>query len=375
MRCTAPEMDAGNVARSVQRSGTIGRDIATTLNGGGAEAANTRQQRASEEGVGTRRGTMKGRPDCPIACKSEAMQRVLTEMHQVAPTSATVLLLGETGVGKEVMARAIHDASPRSQHPMIRVSCGAIPTTLIESELFGHERGAFTGAWSRQVGRFEAADKSTIFLDEVGELPLEVQVKFLRVLQERTVERLGSIGSIKVDVRVIAATNRDLQEDVREGRFREDLFYRLNVFPITIPPLRDRVEDIPDLAWSFVEEISQLCGKSIQSISKQSLAELQRHSWAGNVRELRNVIEREIVLSTGPTLVVNGPFSRRLPQRDASSRLLDVQAEHIRSVLESCGWRIRGAHGAAAMLDIKPTTLESRMIRLGIWRERWKQPA
>jgi transcriptional regulator with GAF, ATPase, and Fis domain len=253
---------------------------------------------------------------------------------------------------------------------MISVSCAAIPKELIESELFGREPGAFTGAVSRQIGRFEAANGSTIFLDEIGDLPLDLQVKLLRVLQERTVERLGGNHSMKVDVRVIAATNRNLEQAVADNTFREDLFYRLNVFPITVPPLRERLEDIPSLVWTFIEEFSQTFGKKIDSIAKESLAALQRYPWPGNVRELRNVIEREMIVATGPTLTVAPPaVPVSMPRRTESLKLEDVQAEHITSVLESCRWRVRGNGGAADRLGVKPTTLESRMARLGISRQ------
>jgi transcriptional regulator with GAF, ATPase, and Fis domain len=328
-----------------------------------------RERSVDEEAVVTRQMTAV-RTDGAIVCTSEAICGVLDEMHQVAPTSATVLLLGETGVGKEVFARAIHDASPRRNRPMIRVSCAAIPATLIERELFGNERGAFTDAWSRQIGRFEAADRSTLFLDEIGELPPEMQVKLLRVLEERTIERLGSHQPIKVDVRIIAATNRDLEEAVSARTFREDLFYRLNVFPITIPPLRERPDDIPGLAWAFIDELSAMAGKKIDAISSRRLADLQRYPWPGNVRELRNLIERELIVAKGPTLAPALPPSAALPPPApaAKARLVDAQIEHIKSVLESCKWRIRGASGAAERLGVKPTTLESRMARLGISR-------
>jgi transcriptional regulator with GAF, ATPase, and Fis domain len=301
-----------------------------------------------------------------IVYRSEAIGALLDEVRLVAPTSATVLLLGETGVGKELFAEAIHEASPRRGRPMVRINCAAIPASLIERELFGNERGAFTDAWTRQIGRFEAAHQSTLFLDEIGELPLEMQAKLLRVLEERTIERLGSPVSIKVDVRIIAATNRDLERAVKNGTFREDLFYRLNVFPITIPPLRARVEDIPALVWAFVDELSCTFGRKIESISSRSLHELQRYGWPGNVRELRNLIERELILAQGPMLTPAVP--RAAAARPGSARLVDVQAEHIRAVLESCGWRIRGVSGAAQRLGVKPTTLESRMARLGIAR-------
>ena len=257
-----------------------------------------------------------GHNDGPVVSRSEVMRRVLDKAHQVAPTNATVLLLGETGVGKEVLAQAIHQASPRRSQPMIRVSCAAIPTTLIESELFGHERGAFTGALSRQVGRFELADGSTLFLDEIGEISLEVQVKLLRVLEERTLERLGGNRSLKIDVRIIAATNRDLQQAVKDGTFRRDLFYRLNVFPIRIPPLRERASDIPALAWKFIDELSPRIGRKIESISRESLRELERYSWPGNIRELRNIIERAMIVAKGPVLTPQAPVTTRLGSRD-----------------------------------------------------------
>jgi formate hydrogenlyase transcriptional activator len=323
-----------------------------------------------------RRDPLAIRTDRAIACESPAIRQVLAQVEQVAPTTATVLLLGETGVGKEVFAQALHNLSPRYRKPMISVSCAAIPKELIESELFGREPGAFTGALSRQIGRFEAANGSTIFLDEIGDLPLDIQVKLLRVLQERTVERLGGNHSMRVDVRVIAATNRNLEQAVADNAFREDLFYRLNVFPISIPPLRERVEDIPSLVWTFIEEFSQTFGKQIDAISKETFAALQRYPWPGNVRELRNVVEREMIVATGPTLTVAPPASAvSVPRRAESAKLEDVQAEHITSVLESCRWRVRGNGGAADRLGVKPTTLESRMARLGISRQSRHLPA
>jgi transcriptional regulator with GAF, ATPase, and Fis domain len=308
--------------------------------------------------------------DHGIVYRSEAIRSALAHARLVAPTNATVLLLGETGVGKEVFAEAIHQASDRRRHPLIRVSCAAIPATLMESELFGHERGAFTGAVVRQIGRFEAANGSTLFLDEIGDVPLETQVKLLRVLQERTIERIGGNGSIKVDVRIIAATNQNLEQAVSSRAFREDLFYRLNVFPITIPPLRERKSDIPGLIWRFVDEFSPGLGKTIDGISSRSLNDLMSYSWPGNVRELRNVIEREMILAKGPVLRPAIPRVRVTSTGPASERLVDVQTQHIRSVLESCGWRIRGLSGAAERLGVKPTTLETRMMRLGISRNK-----
>jgi transcriptional regulator with GAF, ATPase, and Fis domain len=302
-----------------------------------------------------------------IVSQSPSIKRVLAEVEQVAPTPATVLLLGETGSGKEVFAQAIHDLSPRRQRAMVKVSCAAIPAALIESELFGRERGAYTGALSRQIGRFEAAHQSTLFLDEIGDLPADVQVKLLRVLQERVIERLGSTQPIKVDVRIIAATNRNLERAVEDKTFREDLFYRLNVFPIVVPPLRERAEDIPGLVWAFIDEFSKSFGKPINSISKECLRDLQRYAWPGNVRELRNIIERAVIVATGAQLDVSAPKpSVRAPQ--SAMTLVDLEVEHIRAVLETTNWRVRGAGGAAERLGLKPTTLESRMARFGIKR-------
>jgi transcriptional regulator with GAF, ATPase, and Fis domain len=282
-------------------------------------------------------------------------------------TDSTVLLVGETGTGKELFATAIHELSGRCARPMVRVNCAAIPSTLIEAELFGRERGAFTDAVTRQVGRFELADYSTIFLDEIGDLPLDVQVKLLRVLEERKIERLGSPRPIAVDTRIIAATHHNLEQRVAEGAFREDLYYRLNVFPIRVPPLRERVEDIPLLVWRFVEEFSRAFGKRIDSIDRDTLAALQRHSWPGNIRELRNVIERAMIVTTSRRLTITLPPPSAASTR-RSPKLVDVEKEHIRAVLESAAWRIRGAGGAAARLGMKPTTLETRMAKLGLKR-------
>jgi len=307
------------------------------------------------------------RPGRSIAAESAAAQAVLRRVDQVAPTTATVLLLGETGCGKELFAQAIHERSPRHKRPMVRVNCGAIPTALIESELFGRERGAYTGAVARQIGRFELAEGSTIFLDEVGELPLEAQVKLLHAVQDHVVERLGSTQPIKVDVRVIAATNRNLEEAVAARTFREDLYYRLNVFPITVPPLRERVEDIPVLVWSFVDEYSRAFGKNVTSIAREDMTALQRYPWPGNIRELRNLVERAMIVTTGSKLEIDVPAA---PARahDKSPRLADVEARHIRAILDRTGWRVRGAGGAAEILGVKPTTLEGRMAKLGIRR-------
>ena len=250
---------------------------------------------------------------------------------------------------------------------MVRVNCAAIPTALIESELFGREKGAYTGALARQAGRFELADKSTIFLDEIGDLPLDTQVKLLRVLQERQIERLGGSKPINVDLRIVAATNRDLEKCVAQGTFREDLYYRLNVFPIRVPPLRERTDDLPLLVWSFVDEFCKTFGKQVESISKDNMLALQRYAWPGNVRELRNVVERAVIVATGPILSIDLPKSS-VSAHPQSIALVDMEREHIRSVLGRVNWRIRGNGGAAELLGMKASTLESRMAKLGLQR-------
>jgi formate hydrogenlyase transcriptional activator len=302
-----------------------------------------------------------------IVGQSPELQQVLAAVEQVADTDATVLVLGETGTGKELIARAIHKLSPRRDKAMICVNCAAIPATLIESELFGREKGAYTGAMSKQLGRFEAAHRSTLFLDEVGELPPEVQVKLLRVLQEKEIERLGSSQPIKVDVRIVAATNRDLEQAVRDGRFRQDLYYRLTVFPIKLPPLRERPQDIPLLVMAFVEHFSASMGKQIDGISKPDLAALQRYPWPGNIRELRNAVERAMILAKGTKLRIAVP-SQNGAAAPAPLSLDDAEREHILKVLSLAGWRVQGAGGAADLLGMKRTTLESRMSKLGIQR-------
>ena len=320
------------------------------------------------ENVYLRDEVVRGQGQMHIAGTSAAIRQALAQAERVAVTPSTVLLVGETGTGKERFAEAIHQLSPRRERPMVRVNCAAIPATLIESELFGREKGAYTGALSRQAGRFELAHLSTLFLDEIGDLPAEVQVKLLRVLEEKQVERLGSPRPIPVDVRIIAATNQDLEAAVRAGRFREDLYYRLNVFPIVIPPLRERREDIPILAQLFVEEFATSMGKHIDAIARPSMDALVHYAWPGNVRELRNVIERAMILATGPTLRIDIPHPAVAPARAASREIKDVERTHILAVLKQTGWRIRGPRGAARILGLKPTTLETRMARLGIQR-------
>jgi transcriptional regulator with GAF, ATPase, and Fis domain len=304
-----------------------------------------------------------------LTSRSPRFLSVVEEVAKVAKTSSTVLVLGETGSGKEVLAQAIHDASARRDRPMIKVNCAALPASLIESELFGREKGAFTGALARQPGRFEIADGSTIFLDEVGELPLELQPKLLRVLQEGEFERLGGTKTIRVDTRVIAATNRPLAQAVREGKFREDLYYRLDVFPIEVPPLRDRREDIPLLAWTFVKEFCNSMGKPVVEIADESMAALQEYHWPGNVRELRNVIERAMILGSGPKLHIKLGHTTLRPMavKAIAGSLEEAERLIIQQALEQCNWRIRGPSGAATLLDIKPTTLESRIKKL--WLE------
>ena len=310
-----------------------------------------------------------------IITRSDAFGQVLAELEQVAVTDATVLILGETGTGKELVARAVHSVGGRADRPLVKVNCAALPANLIESELFGHERGAFTGASSRQRGRFELADNGTIFLDELGDLPLELQAKLLRVLQEGEFERVGSSSTIRVDVRVIAATNRDLDGAVAAGDFRQDLYYRLNVFPIRCPPLRDRPEDIPLLVEHFAARFNARAGKRITSVPQKVIAALQAYHWPGNVRELENVVERAVILSRGTQLELGGWLPSGgagavggEPGSGAIATLADREREHIVEVLELTGWRVRGARGAAALLGVKPTTLEARMKRLGIER-------
>jgi len=304
-----------------------------------------------------------------LVSQSPLFRAAIAEMRRVAPTKATVLLLGETGTGKEVMAGAIHELGPRADRPMIKVNCAALPATLIEAELFGREKGAYTGALSRQLGRFELADGGSIFLDEVGDLPLELQPKLLRVLQDGELERVGGTKTIRADVRVIAATNRDLSQAVRDGKFREDLYYRLNVFPIRLPPLRERIEDLPMLVWQFAREFADTMGRPIEWIADESMAALARYGWPGNVRELRNVVERAMIRATDSTLRIALPETRAEPAPATHGPTLkDSERRHIEAMLAECGWRIRGERGAAARLGLKPSTLESRMRKLGISR-------
>ncbi|VTU23101.1 Formate hydrogenlyase transcriptional activator [Variovorax sp. PBL-H6] len=305
-----------------------------------------------------------------IVGRSKSLAQALTLVARVAPTNACVLVQGETGTGKELIAHAIHRLSRRRQYPFVRLNCAAIPTGLIEAELFGHEKGAFTGAVSKRIGRFELADKGTIFLDEVGEIPLELQAKLLRVLQEHEFERLGSTHTQKTDVRLIAASNRDLAQMVAARTFRDDLYYRLKVFPIETPPLRHRVDDIPVLAKHFLQVHARANNRSITTIAPESLAALSRYSWPGNVRELSNFIERCVILTQGATLEVPvGELKPRPDAEDASDESLErMERQHILRALEECNGVIAGPAGAAARLGMKRTSLQYRMQKLGIAR-------
>ena len=315
---------------------------------------------------------------------SPALLEVIRHIERVAPTDATVLISGETGTGKELVARAIHAHSPRSGRALVKVNCGAISTGLVESELFGHVKGAFTGALERRLGRFEIAEGGTIFLDEIGELPLDTQVKLLRVLQEGEFEPVGSSTPLRTDVRVIAATNRDLEQAVRSSQFRADLFYRLNVFPILTPPLRHRVEEIPQLVTFFTGRLARRFGKTIERVAPETMDRLIRYTWPGNIRELQDVVERAVVLATGSVLEI-GPEFLAAAERDAGQDaviaaappeparalddiLKDVETRHVRAALDRTGWVIDGSRGAARILGIHPNTLRSRLDKLGIRR-------
>jgi transcriptional regulator with GAF, ATPase, and Fis domain len=339
-----------------------------------------------------------------IVGSSPALLDVLRQVEQIAKIDSTVLILGETGTGKELIARGIHDRSPRKNRPLVKVNCGAISAGLVESELFGHVKGAFTGAIANRDGRFKLADGGTIFLDEVGELPMDTQVKLLRVLQEQEFEPIGSSKTIKVNVRIVAATNRDLEELVREGKFRADLFYRLNVVPLRVPALRERVSDLPLLVTFFVQKCAKKLGKQITSVSEEAMRRLTNYSWPGNIRELQNIVERAVILSPGKTLVIAdelrapdelvGRVAPRAPspgmsergahgvtrptsQSEIGNRKSEIQADgsldeverrHIESVLNQSNWMIEGERGAAKILDMNPSTLRSRMQKLGVKR-------
>jgi len=304
-----------------------------------------------------------------IIGRSDGINYVLYKVEQIACSNTIVLVLGETGTGKELVARAIHGLSLRKERALVKLNCATLPSNLIESELFGHEKGAFTGAHSRHLGRFEVADGATLFLDEIGELPLELQPKLLRVVQDGEFERLGSSHTNKIDVRIIAATNRNLEAEVRKGRFRDDLWYRLNIFPITIPPLRDRLDDIPLLVDFYVQKISKRMGKSIKIIPTGVMAALQNYHWPGNVRELENVLERGVINSSGPKLRLVDELKK--PQKDLSATqetLEAVERNHIVRILEQTRWKVSGKNGAAEILGLNRSTLRARMRKLGIFK-------
>jgi len=310
-----------------------------------------------------------------IVGKSDALKRILRQVETVAPTDSTVLIYGETGTGKELIARAIHDLSSRAKSAFVKLNCAAIPTGLLESEMFGHERGAFTGAIAQRIGRFELASKGTVFLDEIGEIPLELQPKLLRVLQEREFERLGSSRTLKSDARLIAATNRDLSQMVADHTFRADLFYRLNVFPVQLPPLRERREDIPVLVRHFVQQFARRMNRAIDTIPSETMSVLVSYHWPGNIRELQNLVERAVILSTGPVLKVplndlQAQPAAPLPAIGKIETLEDVERRHILETLHATDWVVGGPKGAATRLGLKRSTLQVRMEKLGIRRAR-----
>jgi len=325
------------------------------------------KERLEEENLYLREEINLAHNHSTVIGQSASIREVLKKVEQVAPTDSVVLILGETGTGKELIAKTIHDLSGRKDKSMVKVNCAALPATLIESELFGREKGAYTGALSREIGRFELADRSTIFLDEIGDMPLELQAKLLRVLQDGEFERLGSSRTVKVNARVIAATNRDLRAAVKEGKFRSDLFYRLSVFPIEIPPLRERHEDIPALLWHVLKDLCQRMGRDVKSIHPVTMKSFQEYSWPGNVRELRNAVERNLILNSGSV------FSAEVLQLEEAAppkayNLEEVERDHVQMVLQVTNWRVRGKAGAAELLGLKPTTLEARLKKLGIVR-------
>jgi formate hydrogenlyase transcriptional activator len=307
-----------------------------------------------------------------IIGNSEIQNKLLKKIAQVAKTDATVLVSGETGTGKELLARAIHAASQRKDRPLVKINCAALPAGLIESELFGHEKGAFTGATAQKTGRFELADGGTIFLDEIGDLPLELQAKLLRVLQESEFERVGGNSTISVDVRVIAATNRNLADSIAAGEFREDLFYRLNVFPVQSPPLRHRKKDIALLAHHFLQKYCRKIGKRFDAIEAPVLAQLQAYDWPGNVRELENIIERAIILSEGSSLQLEEAFDLNVTSQSpeqGDKTIKQMEQEMMQSALEVCGWKIEGDNGAAIRLGVAPSTLRERIKKYGLQRK------
>jgi transcriptional regulator with GAF, ATPase, and Fis domain len=326
------------------------------------------RDRLDAETAYLQKSVLRGEGFDEIVGGSAVLSKVLHQVEQVAGTDSPVLILGETGTGKDLLAHAVHDRSRRSDRPLVIVNCAALPDALVESELFGYEKGAFTGAAVRTLGRFEMAHGGTILLDEIGEMPLGAQAKMLRVLEGGTFERLGSSRTIKVDVRVIAATNRDLAKAVREGRFRADLFYRLNVFPLTIPPLRERVEDVPVLVWHFINAKQAALGRKIKRVPDRLMRALETYAWPGNIRELENVIVRALILSRGPELVSDAPLVEAATGPLSGASLAEVQRAHIEDVLRQCDWKIAGKGNAADRLGLRRSTLQFRMKKLGIQR-------
>jgi formate hydrogenlyase transcriptional activator len=339
------------------------------------EEINKYKQQLEEEKIYLREEIETTQNHSDIIGESPLIKRTFKLVSQVAPSDSTVLILGETGTGKELIARAIHNDSPRKNRLMVKVNCAALPPNLIESELFGHERGSFTGATEQRVGKFELANDSTLFLDEIGEMPLDLQVKLLRVLQEKEIERVGGKKTIKVDVRIVAATNRNLEKEVAEGRFRRDLYYRLNIFPISLPPLRDRREDIPLLAAYFIQRFAKKAGRQITTFSNRALQEMIQYSWPGNIRELEHLIERSVLLSSGDTIKqIHLPSTQPAAQTTGPEELVlktidENERDHILKILKFCAGKIAGDGGAAQILDVPPGTLYSKLKRLGIKRE------
>lgn len=360
-----------------QISVAVSNIIANEVIAGHLDAVSRQQQQLEEQKVYLQEEIRRTHNWSDIISESSLMQKVFRLVGRVAPSDSTVLILGETGTGKELIARAIHTNSPRRDKMMVKVNCAALPANLIESELFGHERGSFTGAIERRIGKFELANEGTLFLDEIGEMPLELQVKLLRALQEREIERIGGKNTIKVNVRIIAATNRDLEKEMLEGRFRSDLYYRLNIFPIQLPPLRQRREDIPLLAAHFIQRYAKKTGKGIETLSSKALQEMINYDWPGNIRELEHLLERSVLLATGDTIrQVHLPAPRKPAAGAANAeppiKLLTInenERQHIMAVIRHCRGRISGKGGAAEILGVPATTLNSKLKRLGIKKE------
>jgi transcriptional regulator with GAF, ATPase, and Fis domain len=335
---------------------------------------NNYKQQLEEETIYLKKEIETTRNYSDVIGESPSLRRIFKLVSQVAPSDSTVLILGETGTGKELIARAIHNNSPRKNKLMVKVNCAALPSNLIESELFGHERGSFTGATEQRLGKFELANNSTLFLDEIGDMPLDLQVKLLRALQEKEIERVGGRKTIKVDVRIVAATNRELEKEVAEGRFRSDLYYRLNIFPISLPALRDRREDIPLLAEYFIQRFAKKAGRQITTFSNRALQDMIQYSWPGNIRELEHLIERSVLLSSGDTIKqIHLPPGRQVAQTTYSEEVVlktidENERYHILRILKFCGGKLSGDGGAAEILGIPPSTLYSKLKRLGIKR-------